>query len=59
MFYLLIFFFVIYHQFEKCILHLHSRGSQADLRERSPDYGTLGRKQRFVGFLFVALVNNL
>lgn len=27
---------------------LYSKGSQQDLRENSPDYGTLGRKQRFV-----------
>lgn len=27
---------------------MRSRGSSQDIRDRSPDYGTVGRKQRFV-----------
>ena len=39
--------FIIFSVLFLCYLP-YSKGSQHDLREHSPDYGTLGRKQRFV-----------
>lgn len=39
-----------------CELHAIRRGSSQDIRDRSPDYGSMGRKQRFVlSFLFYCL----